>query len=554
MENYRRARPEHQRARQTIDGFIANPAAGTRKPTAGQRLRVQHVQPRPLPEVVPKRRLHDTVSRLGAQAVATHRPEVTKRLPRLDMALPEGGAPSANHSHPIVRRSKWRGVRKWSFRTAIASLVLVIGIGGLLFSQGYLKLHKVFKGGAVSAASLQANVDPSLLKGEGDGRVNVLLLGIGGDGHEAPDLTDTMMVASIDPVNHTATLLSVPRDLWVNLPGAGSSKINAAYETGKYKYLGKISEDNSNSKAIQAGFNSVDQTVENVLGVPIHYNMLLDFQAFRQAVDTLSGVQVNVPEQLYDPTMAWENSNNPVLAKAGAQTFDGKHALIYVRSRETSSDFARGERQRSVLLALKDKAVTLGTLSNPVKISGLINAFGNNVQTDLGLSDAGRMYSIIKSIGNSNVQSLDLDTAPNVFVTTGDINGQSVVEPKAGLFDYSAIQSFVRTQLQDGYIKKENAVVTVLNGTTVAGLATAKAAELKGYGYNVGTVASAPTSGYDQTVLIDLSHGKDKYTKHYLEQRFNTTAVTTLPDTAIAPGGADFILVLGNDETASIQN
>ena len=475
-----------------------------------------------------------------------------RRLPRLDMELPESTAPAPHHEHFQHHASKWAGIRKWSFRTVVASLVLLIGIGGFLFSQGYLNLHKVFKGSASHAASLQANVDPSLLKGEGDGRVNILLLGRGGLGHDAPDLTDTMMLASIDPVNHTAELLSLPRDLWVTLPNAGSMKINAVWETGKYKYLHKIDSSNKDSKAVQAGFNMVDQEVEQVLGVPIHYNMLLDFQAFRQAVDTLGGVNINVPETLYDPTMAWENNRNPVLAKAGPQMFDGKHALIYVRSRETSSDFARAERQRSVMLALKDKAVSAGTLSNPTKIAGLMGAFGNNVQTDFSLSDATRLYSIFKSINNSSVQSLDLVTAPHQYVTTGNMNGQSVVLPKAGQSQYSDIQKYVRSSLKDGYILREHANITILNGTPQDGLATSKAEELKSYGYNVVTVASAPTNGYTQTVLVDLTHGRDKYTKHYLEQRFNTTATTKLPDTAIAPGGADFILVLGSDESTSI--
>jgi LCP family protein required for cell wall assembly len=313
-----------------------------------------------------------------------------------------------------------------------------------------------------------------------------------------------------------------------------------------------MDSSSKDAKAIQAGFSVADQTVEQILGVPIHYNMMFDFQAFRQAVETVGGVDVNVPEQLYDPTMAWENHGNPVLAKAGLQHFDGVHALIYVRSRETSSDFARSERQRSLLLALKDKSITLGTLSNPTRISGLINAFGDNVQTDFSLSDATRMYSIFKQINNNGVQSLDLDTPPHQLVTTGNINGQSVVMPKAGLSQYSDIQAYVRSSLQDGYILKEHASIMVLNGTQENGLATAKANELKTYGYNVTTVASAPTNGYAQTILVDLTHGKDKYTKHYLEQRFNTTATSTLPDTAIAPNGADFILVLGSDESSSL--
>lgn len=540
---YKHAHPASRGPRQSLDGFLAGPV---RRPQAHPSLRIP-AQP-PVPHVEPLQRLRPAAR--PAQTVPAH--PAVRRLPKLDMELPESSAKPAHHPEHLHARGKWATARKWSFRTVIAVLVLLIGIGGFLFSQGYFNLHKVFKGSAAHAASLQENVDPSLLKGEGDGRVNILLLGIGGAEHQGSDLTDSMMLASIDPENHTASLLSLPRDLWVTLPNAGSMKINAAYETGKYKYLHKISSDNSNFNAIQAGFSSVDQTVEQVLGVPIHYNLLFNFQAFRQAVDTVGGVDVNVPEQLYDPTMAWENHGNPVLAKAGLQHMDGVHALIYVRSRETSSDFARAQRQRSVLLALKDKTITLGTLSNPTKISGLINAFGNNVKTDLSLGDASRLYSIFKQINNNNVQSIDLDTPPHQLVTTGNINGQSVVEPKAGLSQYDDIQAYVRSSLQDGYILKEHAKITVLNGTPVNGLATAKADELKTYGYNVTTVASAPTNGYDQTILVDLTHGKDRYTKHYLEQRFNTTATTTLPDTAIAPNGADFILVLGTDESTSL--
>ena len=544
MDKYRRAREGQQGVRQSIDGFVSGPASSP-KPEISSRLRAAA---QPLPKVVPQQRLQHQNAAIKQAA------QPARRLPHLDMDLPDSSAPAPHAGHSVKHHSKWKTTRKWAFRTVAAALVLIIGIGGFLFSQGYIKLHKVFKGSAAHAAALTANVDPNLLKGEGDGRINVLMLGIGGAGHDGADLTDTIVIASIDPVNHTSTLLSIPRDLWVNIPNAGSMKINAAYPTAKYKYLGKITSDNSNSKAVQAGFNSIDQVVENVTGVPIHYNMLLDFQAFRQAVDTVGGVTVNVPEQLYDPTMAWENANNPVLAKAGVQNFDGKHALIYVRSRETSSDFARGQRQRSVILALKDKAETLGTLSNPTKISGLINAFGNNVQTDLSLSDGSRLYSIVKGVNNANVQSLDLDTAPNVYVTTAMVGTQSTVQPKAGMFNFSDIKSFVRSKLQDGYLKKENASVTILNGTTISGLATNEADVLKSYGYNVGTVGSAPTDGYQQTVLVDLSGGKDKYTKHYLEQRFNTTAVTKLPDTAIAPGAAHFILILGNDQSASISN
>lgn len=464
---------------------------------------------------------------------------------RITMNLP--GQPSDAHpKRAMVWRKQWSAFRRWTFRSAVALLVIVVGVGGFLFAEGYLKLHQVFKGGA-SAAALQANVDPSLLHGEGDGRVNILLLGIGGAHHDGGDLTDTIMIASIDPVNKTADLLSIPRDLWVNVANYGQMKINAAYETGKYKYLGEETLDSGNTRAVRAGLDLADQVVEDVVGVPIHYNVLVNFQAFQQSVDTVGGVTINVPAELYDPTMAWENNWNPVLAAAGVQHFNGKKALLYARSRETSSDFARGERQRALIMALKAKVVSLGTLSNPVKIAGLMSAFGNNVQTDFSLADATRLFSIVKDIGDSKVKSLGLTDAPHDLVTTGNMNGLSIVKPKAGLFDYSAIQDYVRSTLRDGYIVKENARIVVLNGSGQPGLATDEATKLKSYGYNIVRVDNAPTPTYAQTMLVDLTHGKDKYTKHYLEQRFKVNATTQLPDTAIQTSGADFVLVLGND-------
>jgi len=431
--------------------------------------------------------------------------------------------------------------------------VLSIALVGFLFSQGYLKLNKVFNGNATSVASLTSEVDPDKLKGEGDGRVNVLLLGRGGGTHEAPDLTDTIILASIDPVNHTASLLSIPRDLWVNVPSQGAMKINAAWEMGEFKYLGRIEPGSNDPLAIQAGFSMVDQVVEEVLGVPIHYNVLLDFKAFQQAIDTVNGVTVNVPTDLFDPTMAWENGRNPVLATAGTQTFGGKKALIYVRSRETTSDFARSQRQRTVMVALKDKVDNLGTLSNPIKISGLLGAFGNNVQTDLSLKDASRMYSILKQINDKKVSSIGLAEGNNRYITTGAIAGQSVAYPMAGLFDYTAIQGFVRAQLPDGYILKEKAKIMVLNGTTAEGASTAKVDELKSYGYNVVAVGKSPTSNYKKTQLISLSSAKDryKYTTNYLQRRLHVTVKTSLPDKSIQPNGANFVIIVGSDETNS---
>lgn len=414
------------------------------------------------------------------------------------------------------------------FRAAAVIAVIMLGSGGFLAWKAYVKLHKVFRGNGTVAALSSKPVTPDLLKGEGDGRVNILLLGVGGPGHDGPDLTDTIVVLSVDPVNNTAAMISVPRDLWVKMPVnyfGSQQKINAAYESGKYHVTGKLDPSNKNAAAVQAGFAAVDQTMSDVLGVHINYHMLVNFQAFRQAIDTVGGVTVNVPTELYDPTMAWENHKSPILASAGVQQMDGVKALLYARSRETTSDFARAERQRQILVALKDKVLNLGTLSNPTKIAGLMDAFGDNVYSDLSTQGASRLVSIMKKVSDSKISSIGLTTPPHQLVTTGHVGSTSIVQPVAGLNNYADIQAYIRSQIPDGYVLKEKAPVAVVGSTAAA--ATQTAALLKTYGYNA--TASTATTPAATPVIVDLSHGKAPFTKHYLEDRYKLQVTNSLP-------------------------
>lgn len=465
----------------------------------------------------------------------------------LNMTLP-GGSLSKNRRSKTKKQSKWRrGGRKWSLRSALVLVGLVVLIGGFLFAKGYLNLNKVFKGGG-NAAALQDNVSPDKLRGEGDGRINVLLLGRGGEGHDGADLTDTIILASIDPVNDTAALVSLPRDFWVTVSGQGSTKVNAVYAQAKNKALRENSKDKA--KADQAGIAALKDTVSDVLGVPIHYHAMIDFAGFKQAVDVVGGVDINVPQELAVSERLWDSTTGKpyyLNVPAGQQRFDSTKALYFARSRKTSArgDFDRSERQRLLISALGQKVLSAGTYTNPVKISQLMDAFGNHVLTDFSVGDAVRFMQIIKEIPESTIASVGLADQPNVLVQTGMISGQSVVYPKAGVGNYGPIQEFIRSKLPDGYIIKEAAKVHVLNGTANSGLASSKAAELKSYGYNVAHVGDAPTKTYNKTVVVDLTGNKKPYTKNYLEKRFGVSAVSKLPDSTIQAEGADFVIILG---------
>lgn len=444
--------------------------------------------------------------------------------------------------------------RKRKVLSVFAGLIItILLIGGFLAFKGYINLNKVLKGGG-GAAALNANVDPSKLKGEGDGRVNILLLGRGGEGHEAPDLTDTIIIASIDPIAKEASLLSVPRDLYVPVQSGGSMKINAVYFTGKEASLAKTSRqkqtDAVKNQAEEAGFTLLEQTIERNLGLPIHYHTIVDFGGFKQAVDTVGGVDINAPSAVTE-TMRIDGKTYKLDVKPGQQHMDGFEALAYSRSRYTSArgDFDRSERQRLVLVALKEKTLSAGTFSNPAKISGLLDTLGTRVRTNFNIQDLQRLYDLGKEINQSKINSIGLADPPNNYVTTANVGGQSVVVPRAGTADFSEIKGYLRNTLKDSFLRDENASIAVLNGTETAGLATEKANELKSFGYNITTIANAPTRAYPKTVIVDLRGGIKKYTKSYLEKRFDATTVATLPDATIVPGTADFVIILGTDQS-----
>ncbi len=466
----------------------------------------------------------------------------TKKFP-----LPKYEAP-ARPKKIVKHKLKSRRRRKLIFTLRITSAVAAVFLltGGFLVWKGYAKFHKVFHGTTTVAALSTKKVAPILLKGEGDGRVNILLLGIGGPGHDGPDLTDTIVILSIDPVNNTAAMVSVPRDLWVDQPVnyfGKQQKINAAYESAKYHYLGKLDSSNKNAAAVEAGFQNIDTVLKQVTDVNINYHLLVNFQAFRQAIDTVGGVTVNVPTPLVDPTMAWENHWNSTLAPAGVQQMDGVKALLYARSRETTSDFARGQRQRQILVALKDKVLSAGTLSSPAKIDGLINAFGDNVYSDLSSRGAMRLVGIMKKTADSKVNSIGLTDEGRKLITTDHVGTTSVDRPLAGFGNYTDIQNYIRSQIPDGYIVKEHAGVAVVGQTATSAAATT--ALLKGYGYDV-TSTDVSAAASSSPVLVDLSKDKDPYTLHYLESRYGVKAARTMPaGITAAAGNAKFVIIGG---------
>jgi LCP family protein required for cell wall assembly len=410
----------------------------------------------------------------------------------------------------------------------IVAVVGVVGLHVVLASQ-----RIVTRNAGSGAPALAGNIDPTKLKGEGDGRINILLLGIGGAGHDGPNLSDTMEVASIDPQTKDIAMLSIPRDLYVKIPGYGQSKINAANSLG--------------------GPELAKQVVSNILDLPIHYYIQVDFSGFKQAVDSVGGVNVTNAAALNDPEYPCDNDRGfcPFNLAAGSYHMSGTMALKFARCRHGScgNDFGRAARQQQLLTALRQKALEASTLSNPVKLTGLVDSIGSHVRTDLQLGEMPKLASLIKDADSTKITQKVLDTSTSGLLIdgSGQFPGAGSIElPKAGAFDYSQIQDLAHTIFADSYLKTENANITVENATSKVGLADTVAATLKAYSYNVTAATNAPQT-QAQTVIYDYSAGKKPYTISYLEKRFGVKSqAATIPAN---PGGVapDITIILGSD-------
>jgi LCP family protein required for cell wall assembly len=461
----------------------------------------------------------------------------------------EPEAPVFEYRKPRHQRIKLPGggFGKWAKRLALVVLLAVVLTAGWFGFKAFMAARHIFARGSGGAPALAGIIDPTKLKGEGDGRINVLVLGIGGAGHDGPNLSDTIMVISIDPKTKDAAMLSVPRDLYVKIPAVGK------YST----HYAKINEANSDGGPMEA-----EKVVSSVLGVPIHYYVVIDFSGFKQAVDSVGGVDINVPTTLSDPYYPCDDGTKyanrycPIYFKAGMTHMNGDQALRYSRSRETTSDFDRAARQQQVISALRVKSMQLSTLTNPVKLTGLIDSIGDHVKTDFQPNEITKMASIVKDIDPGKVTNKVLDTTgPDSLLVdaTNKIPGAGSIElPRKGNFDYGDIQDFVKNIFVDQYITDENARIEVQNGSGLSGVASSVVKSLKSAHYNVGDPVNAD-SHYAKTVIYDYTGGKKPYTINYLEHRFGvkaTKAPAPSPTTdangnTVAP--PEIRIILGSD-------
>jgi polyisoprenyl-teichoic acid--peptidoglycan teichoic acid transferase len=367
---------------------------------------------------------------------------------------------------------------------------------------------------------------------KGGDRVNILLIGIGGKNHDGGDLADTIQLVSVEPSAKRAVMISIPRDLYVQVPDSTQQvKINEVHSIGEEQGLPG------------GGPALLKKKVGEILGLDVNYFIRADFDGFRQVVDSMGGVEINVKEPLYDPYYPLGHGYQVLNVQAGDQHMNGDLALKYARSRETTSDFDRSRRQQEVLVAARNKALSVSYLTNPTKISQLIDIVGNHVLTDLSLKEAQRLAEIVRDIKPDHVtnQVIDGQKTGLLYDSVGP-GGAYILLPTAG--NYSEIQEFVKQLLGSSAARSEAARIEIMNASGSEGLAAGEQEQLKAFGVNVIKVGNA-TESAQQTIIYDYSDGQKPDTIRFLKKRYGDAQVITQP----RPKGStvDIRVVVGTD-------
>ncbi|MBI5413393.1 LCP family protein [Candidatus Peregrinibacteria bacterium] len=420
----------------------------------------------------------------------------------------------------------------------IVLLILVVYSAGLKIVQSLsgTRLVEVFSGIIGKDLAVDA-----------ENHTNILMLGVGGEGHEGKDLTDTIILASLDHNNNSAAFFSVPRDLYTET-SIGESRINRLYEKGKLKW------DSAQ------GLDFVRQTVEEMFALPIQYAVKVDFEAFEKVVDAAGGIDVYVAETINDPmypkgeTFEYETFFLP----QGNQHLNGSTALKYVRSRKTSSDFDRSKRQQQVLIALKNKAESESLFGKKRLIQQLYSSLRDHVETNISLREMLSLAEFGSKIKSDSIAAATLNDEPIfkggfLYTPLRELYGGAyVLLPASDNMDN--VRKFAKLTLY-GPKSAQSFPIAILNGTKKGGLASTLMSELNRFG--VRTVATGNAINQDMAETIWYARDQEAASAlTFLKDMVPGSSVSQFPaqylqDPKLA--NARLIVELGKDSVAVID-
>jgi LCP family protein required for cell wall assembly len=531
---------ENRRKPRSIDGFVprasnspvgVRPVLGEKPKIPGQFLRRQDEVPRALMGDTNT----DSLPRPVGEALSKN--EISDSLNALDNEQPR-------------KKSRRRFFRITKRRVILVLVLLFLIVGAYFGIKIFMTSSKLFSGNIFDLLGGGAT-----LKTDEYGRSNILVFGTSEDdpGHadSGADLTDSIMIISLDQKAKNAVMISIPRDLWVKYGEACLSgyegKINVVYECG------------ADGASEPDGAKKLMDVVGESFGVDIQYYAHVNYTVVRDTVNAVGGVTVEIdsddPRGILDRNFDWACGYKCHYVKwpNGPAHLNGDQALALARARNASGgyglgggNFDREQYQQKIILALKDKAASAGTLANPVAVSGILDALGDNVRTNFSAGEVKTLISLAGDMPSSSIKRVSMVEQGKAVLTTGNVSGQSVVRPVAGIYDFSEIKRFIRSKLTVSTTGSEEPSIEVLNGSDFSGIAGKKAAELTAAGFaDVVTGDTDSDSAYGEYVWYDLSGGKKPQALSKLKSILGSN-----PTGTVLPGGvqskADFVIIVGN--------
>ena len=400
-----------------------------------------------------------------------------------------------------------------------------------------------------------ASPGQKILRGEKDGRINILLLGLAGDNYPGENLTDSIIVASIDPKTYQTAMLSIPRDFYVRIPETSNyTKINALYARGHDR----------NGKATD-GIDDLRTALAEITGLPIHYYVALDFDGFKKFIDELGGIKVQVPKDLHDerypgPNFSYETFD----IKKGLYAFDGETALKFARTRhDEDGDFGRAFRQQLILESARSKAFSIGTLIDIGAVNNILNILGDHLRTDVPLDEMESFLELSQKIDTHLTinKVLDAGKPDSIMAVSHVMMGRMrafILVPRTGSYDEirdiaANIFDLELISRKQKAIQGESASVAIVNASGSNNFGEKIAILLKKIGYAPKISGSVEVKPRQDSAIYDISKTKP-FSLEDLSKKFSAEVSQSLPASfSAACSGADLCLVASSDLTNNLD-
>lgn len=430
-------------------------------------------------------------------------------------------------------------VQKTLKRKELLIVIAVLLFGGIILgAKGFIQSDFVKEkaGGLVS---------PQALKKDEFGNTNILILGVGGKMAQGGLLSDSIMIASINPDGPSASVISFPRDLFVS-SDVSDRKINEIYAAARHKF------------GDEKGLQTVTNALENFSGIDIHYEAVVDFNVFEEIIDFMGGFEIFVPEAIEDPFYPDSNFGyQTFVVRKGNQRFDGATALKYARSRKTSSDYSRAKRQQDILFAIQRELAKDGKLLDLIKntdaIHDLYKSYKERINTNMTFTEIIALARMAIGIESSRINTAVLNDDPSqmgglLYTPAKELfKGQFVLLPE----DLQDTRLFIRLVLLYPEILQENTQIEVLNGSATEGKAGSAASRLRRLGFHVIEVANFETENKNpvfRTYIKNLKPGQNEQTIEVLKKLYDVVDVQDIPEEEVDPESlSDIQLILGTN-------